>query len=1051
MKILIKSTLLTIIFGPINAMDHKKNNSESNSLSQKKIEIKLQKYKSLIDNIFNQNAYNIALENSYNLINCLEKRNNKLLNHIGKKLEDHINYCQRLYAEKVKAKKNETINTETEKLIGKLEIAIKKNFRKFGYKYTSNYLEHYLRENPFLKNSENYLRNLLEEHKEKTLNLEKKRIEDELENILKESIVRNGIFEQAEKEALEYWNAEISKNEDLIKFTNYFTNIIEKYKDENFINEILNLAVEKIMDVLTNIFRTTNHPEAYNKASEYLDFNLKNNNLEKFRTRLINFNNRCKNKALLAKQLEDILNGHYSKQNEDKAILLINKGIRINWFLQTEEALEAMLFKIVKLNNFINLIPVLVNRGLDIDAKDEEGNTALILAIKKNKKDLAKLLIKNKADTNSKNSTGYTALMIAIARDDKDLVEMLIINGADINAQDNRGYTPLIVSICKGQKDLVELLIKNNNININAKDNNGWNALIWAIKKDSLLLMELLTKNGIDINAQDNNGHSVLRWAIHTGKKDFIELLINNGANINIKDNYDNTPLIIAVKKGSKELVELLIKYNTDINSQDNIGYTALMWAIDKNNQELVEFLLSKNADVNRQDTRGWNSLMLAVYLEHNDMLELLINKDIEIPENFVPTLLEKATKIGNNNLVKLLTSKYGDNIIYQENSTINSILNIPHELILCFIEQLMKSYFNKWNNIFNFNKDFDKEVFRHEIEKVRLICKKFNDCDQYFTNISKRLKRERFEYIKNQIRKENKFSQEELDYYLLEVLNERFQSIEDAEIALSLIWAGANINLRNEEGISALMWATYRDYQNIVELLINSGTDVNIQDKYGNTALIAASSFGHKEMVELLIQAGANIDIQNKYDKTALMHAIIQNHKDIAEFLILSGANIDIQEKGGKTALMLAISFGHKAIVELLIQADANVDIQNKGGETALILTSIKGNPDIAKLIIQANADVNIQNKDGLTALIAASSFGHKAIVELLIQADANIDIQEKYGNTALICATMNNQKQIIQLLRKAGADVNIKNNEGLTAIDIENERSIFNKCILS
>jgi serine/threonine-protein phosphatase 6 regulatory ankyrin repeat subunit B len=72
------------------------------------------------------------------------------------------------------------------------------------------------------------------------------------------------------------------------------------------------------------------------------------------------------------------------------------------------------------------------------------------------------------------------------------------------------------------------------------------------------------------------------------------------------------------------------------------------------------------------------------------------------------------------------------------------------------------------------------------------------------------------------------------------------------------LIEKGADVNARNNGGSTALMRASYRGRQDIVQLLIEAGADVNVQDNEGWTALMFASGMGHTEVAQVLIEAGA-------------------------------------------------------------------------------------------------------------------------------------------------------------------------------------------------
>jgi ankyrin repeat/SAM/basic leucine zipper domain-containing protein 1 len=73
----------------------------------------------------------------------------------------------------------------------------------------------------------------------------------------------------------------------------------------------------------------------------------------------------------------------------------------------------------------------------------------------------------------------------------------------------------------------------------------------------------------------------------------------------------------------------------------------------------------------------------------------------------------------------------------------------------------------------------------------------------------------------------------------------------------------------------------------NISELLLEQGADPNIADKTGKTALLYAARDGHTELIPLLVQYGGSIAIRDRESNTPLMLARTNKHSD-AEQVIL-------------------------------------------------------------------------------------------------------------------------------------------------------------------
>ena len=84
------------------------------------------------------------------------------------------------------------------------------------------------------------------------------------------------------------------------------------------------------------------------------------------------------------------------------------------------------------------------------------------------------------------------------------------------------------------------------------------------------------------------------------------------------------------------------------------------------------------------------------------------------------------------------------------------------------------------------------------------------------------------------------------------------------------LIGSGAYVNMRNNEGSTALMYAA--GHAACVSQLIGSGAEVNIQNNNGLTALILSAMSGHTVCLHELIGSGAHVNMQDDIGQTALM-----------------------------------------------------------------------------------------------------------------------------------------------------------------------------------
>ena len=121
----------------------------------------------------------------------------------------------------------------------------------------------------------------------------------------------------------------------------------------------------------------------------------------------------------------------------------------------------------------------------------------------------------------------------------------------------------------------------------------------------------------------------------------------------------------------------------------------------------------------------------------------------------------------------------------------------------------------------------------------------------------------------------------------------------------------GVDVNARDENGKTALLWASYYGDIEVLKYLIKKGADIEAKDDKGNTPLTTTSYNGYLEHVKYLVENGADIDAKNKYGKTALMQASILGWLEVAQYLVAKGANIEAQDNIGRTSLSFVLSGG--------------------------------------------------------------------------------------------------------------------------------------------
>ena len=185
-------------------------------------------------------------------------------------------------------------------------------------------------------------------------------------------------------------------------------------------------------------------------------------------------------------------------------------------------------------------------------------------------------------------------------------------------------------------------------------------------------------------------------------------------------------------------------------------------------------------------------------------------------------------------------------------------------------------------------------------------------------------------------------------------------------------------------DGTTALIWASYWENPEIVELLIAADADVNAASDLGVTALWPAAEHGSLAIAGILLDAGADPDAALLSGETPVMTAARGGHVEVVELLLARGADPNTRATREHTALMWAAAGRHPEVVEALLAGGADVHVRSgswaqyyqkgggssphpddefwlqEGGLTPLLFAARGGDLASARLLVAAGADVN-------------------------------------------------------------------------------------------
>ena len=196
------------------------------------------------------------------------------------------------------------------------------------------------------------------------------------------------------------------------------------------------------------------------------------------------------------------------------------------------------------------------------------------------------------------------------------------------------------------------------------------------------------------------------------------------------------------------------------------------------------------------------------------------------------------------------------------------------------------------------------------------------------------------------------------------------------------LLNADANLELKDQNGYTSLMYAVKQQNPKIVKILTEFGAIVNITDYLEDTPLVWASSMNNTEIVKILLENGADPD---KGNFTPLMWSAFHGNVQMLKLFLEYRANLNSRTHEGWTALMWAAERGNIQAMWELLRRGARVNMQNNTGQTALMFASRSGNIATVGLLLKKGGDSNIVDFDKNTALDYAKNFQHQDVIRIL------------------------------------------------------------------
>jgi ankyrin repeat protein len=268
--------------------------------------------------------------------------------------------------------------------------------------------------------------------------------------------------------------------------------------------------------------------------------------------------------------------------------------------------------------------------------------------------------LRSGANVNARGQDGTTALLAAVQGNQPGVVRLLIAAGADVNVQDDHGFSALLTGSLAAGPEVVRLLLEGGArlVDVPKKIGGGiaeledsYTPFVYLIVKGEMENVRRLLAADADPGHRVND-RSLSMYASEHDWAAIVDLLDRagrpNGAPAGVvRDPFGRgyTALMVAAAKGDTREFHRLLQEGADWRSQTKSHTTMLMFAAQGGDAAIVDSLLRLGATAGRSNSAGWTALMYAAVRGDAVMAEKLLaaGEDPSIPEKEVGALVLKA------------------------------------------------------------------------------------------------------------------------------------------------------------------------------------------------------------------------------------------------------------------------------------------------------------------------------------------------------------------------------------------------------------------------
>lgn len=209
----------------------------------------------------------------------------------------------------------------------------------------------------------------------------------------------------------------------------------------------------------------------------------------------------------------------------------------------------AMLVACSCMESTLAIVDFLTDTGLNLEAVDKNGWTALMYACQNNNAEVAMHLLDRGSHINAATTDGVTPLMLVIAESNIELMCQLLTRNAQANLKDEKGETPMFYACTHSTPEVVKTLLKHK-ANPFSKSRAGMTPLMACCQQGNIKVATTLVRMRADIDCKTKSHQTPLTFALEAALPKMADWLLDQMAEVDYKTEHGVTPWKIAEQRG---------------------------------------------------------------------------------------------------------------------------------------------------------------------------------------------------------------------------------------------------------------------------------------------------------------------------------------------------------------------------------------------------------------------------------------------------------------------------------------------------------------------